>query len=95
LSMGKTVESYKLALDVEIQGWSGFLKALRSDDREAFEQILDACRNYASAGSNATRPVLFEAMAMSILVFQQKKLLKLEKELYALKQPVSQFSQTL
>ena len=92
--MGKTVESYRIALDVEIQGWSGFLKALRTDDREAFERIMDACRNYASAGSNATRPVLFEAMTMSILVFQQKKLLRLEKELYALRQPVSQ-SQTL
>ena len=88
--MGKTVESYRLALDGEIQGWSGFLKALRSDDREAFEQMMDACRNYAYAGSNATRPVLFEAMVMSILVFQQRKLLKLEKELYALKQPVNQ-----
>jgi len=88
--MGKTVESYRLALDAEIQSWNGFLKALRSDDREAFEQILDACRNYASAGSNSTRPVLFEAMAMSILLFQQKKLLKLEKELNALKQRSSQ-----
>ena len=88
--MGKTVESYRLALDAEIQSWNGFLKALRSDDREAFEQILDACRNYASAGSNSTRPVLFEAMAMSIMLFQQKKLLKLEKELNALKQRSSQ-----
>ena len=88
--MGKTVESYRLALDVEIQSWNGFLKALRSDDREAFEQILDACRNYASAGSNSTRPVLFEAMAMSIMLFQQKRLLKLEKELNALKQRSSQ-----
>jgi len=93
--MGKTVESYRIALDVEIQSWSGFLKALRVDDREAFEQIMDACRNYASAGSNATRPVLFEAMVMSILVFQQKRLLKLEKELYALRQPINQPSQTL
>jgi hypothetical protein len=90
LTMGKTVESYRIALDVEIQSWSGFSKALRIDDREAFEQIMDACRNYASAGSNATRPVLFEPMVMSILVFQQKKLLKLEKELNALKQPANQ-----
>jgi len=88
--MGKTVESYRIALDVEIQSWSSFSKALRIDDREAFEQIMDACRNYASAGSNATRPVLFEPMAMSILVFQQKRLLKLEKELDALKQPINQ-----
>ena len=72
--MGKTVESYRIALDIEIQNWSGFAKALRSEDRAAFEQILDACRDYASAGSNATRPVLLEAMVMSILVFQQKKL---------------------
>jgi hypothetical protein len=84
--MGKTVESYRIALDIEIQNWSSFAKALRSDDREAFEQVLDACRNYASAGSNATRPVLFEAMAMSILVFQQKRLTKLENELNALRQ---------
>ncbi len=84
--MGKTVESYRIALDIEVQNWSGFAKALRSEDREAFEQVLDACRNYASAGSNATRPVLFEAMAMSILVFQQKRLTKLENELNALRQ---------
>ena len=83
--MGKTVESYRIALDMEIQEWNGFAKALRSEDREAFEQILDACRNYASAGSNTTRPVLFEAMAMSILLSQQKKLIKLEKELNAFK----------
>ena len=92
--MGKTVESYRLTLDCEIQSWNGFLKALRSDDREAFEQLMDACRNHASAGSNATRPVLFEAMAMSIMLFQQKKLIKLEKELNAIKQRPSQ-SQTL
>lgn len=84
--MGKTVESYRIALDKEIQRWSGFVKALRSEDREAFEQLLDACRSYASAGSNATRPVMFEPMAMSILLFQQKKLLKLEKALDAIKQ---------
>jgi hypothetical protein len=84
--MGETVQSYKLALDSEVRSWNGFLRALRSDDREAFEQLMDACRNYVSAGSNATRPVMFETMAMAIMLFQQKKLLKLEKDLNALKQ---------
>lgn len=88
--MGKTVESYRIALDMEIQRWNGFAKALRNDDREAFEQLMDACRNYASAGSNATRPVMFEPMVMSILLYQQKKLIKLEKELNALKQRLGQ-----
>jgi hypothetical protein len=81
--LGKTVESYRMALDREVQRWSGFARALRKEDREAFEQLIDICRNYASAGSNATRPVLFEAMVMSILLDQQKTLNKLKKDLLA------------
>ena len=88
--MGKTVESYRLALDTEIQSWNGFVKALRTDDRDAFEQMTDACRNHASAGSNATRPEVFEPMVMSILLEQQKKLNRLEKELVAIKQKPAQ-----
>jgi hypothetical protein len=87
--MGKTVESYRMALEDEIRRWDGFAKALRSEDREAFEELMDACRSFASASSNATQPVIFEPMAMSILVFQQKKLVKLEKEVNALKQQFS------
>ena len=88
--MGKTVESYRLALDTEFQSWSGFVKALRADDRSAFEQMTDACRNHASAGSNATRPEIFEPMIMSILLEQQKKLNRLEKGLVAIKQKLAQ-----
>lgn len=77
--LGKTVESYRLRLDKEIQRWSSFARALRKDDRETFDQLMDVCRNYASAGSNATRPVLFEAMIMCILVDQQKILNRLKK----------------
>jgi hypothetical protein len=84
--MGKTVESYRMALEDEIRRWDGFAKALRSEDRTAFEELMDACRVSASAGSNATQPVIFEPMIMSILLFQQKKLSKLEKEVNAIRQ---------
>jgi len=83
--MGKTVESYRMALEDEIRRWSGFAKALRSEDREAFETLMDACRSYASAGSNAVQPVLFEPMIMSMLLSQQIRLQKLQKELDASK----------
>ncbi len=86
--MGKTVESYRMALDIELQSWSGFSKALRSDDLKAFERLTDACRNHASAGSNATRPEVFEAMVMSMLLEQEKKLIRFEKMLSAIKQSV-------
>jgi hypothetical protein len=63
---------------------------LRTDDKEAFEQMTDACRNHASAGSNATRPEVFELMVISILLEQQKRLMRLERELIAIKQKPSE-----
>ena len=82
--MGKTVETYRMALDDEIRRWKGFAKALRSEDREAFEALMDACRGYASAGSNAVQPILFEPMIISMLLSQQVRLQRLEKKLDAL-----------
>jgi hypothetical protein len=84
--MGKTVESYRMALEDEINRWKGFAKALRIEDKVAFEALMDACRSYASAGSNATQPILFEPMIMSILLSQQKKILQLEKKVDAINQ---------
>ena len=78
--MGKTVESYRMAMEDEILRWKGFAKALRSEDREAFETLMDACRSYASAGGNAVQPVLFEPMVMSILLSHQIELQSLRKE---------------
>ena len=84
--MGKTVPSYRIALETEINRWKGFCAALRIEERAAFKTLMDACRSYASAASNATQPVLFEPMAMSIMLYQQMSLQKLQKELDAIKQ---------
>ena len=84
--MGKTVPSYRMALEDEIGRWKGFAKAPCIEDKEAFEALMDACRSFASAGSNATQPIIFEPMIMSILLSQQKKIMILEKEFSAIKQ---------
>jgi hypothetical protein len=84
--VGKTVESYRIAIEDEISRWNGFAKALRKEEREAFEILIDACRNYASAGSNATQPLPLDPMIMSMLVSQQIRLQKLQKEIDNLKQ---------
>jgi|PlaIllAssembly_1097288.scaffolds.fasta_scaffold1768629_1 hypothetical protein len=84
--MGKTVESYRMALEDEICRWKGFAKTLRTEDKEAFDKVMDACRSLASAGSNATQPILFEPMLISIVVDLQKKMSRLEKRLDAVKQ---------
>ncbi len=79
--MGRTVPSYRQALDAEIARWEGFRKALRGKDVEAFDRMMNACKAYASAGGMATRPVLAEAMFMSILLSQQKELMEIRESL--------------
>lgn len=79
--MGETVESFWIALDEENYRWSGFARALRKPDREAFDELIYAFRSYASEISNANNPKFFEPMVISILLGQQKRLRKLEKEL--------------
>ena len=83
--VGKTVESYRMALESEISRWSGFARALRRPDREAFDELMDMCRSYASESSNATNPTVFELMVMSILLFQERRIGKLEAELQVIK----------
>lgn len=82
-----------MAIEDEIRRWNDFSKALRKEDREAFDMLMDACRSYASAGSNATQPVLFEPMITPMLVSQQIRLQKLEKKLDDLKQKQPSSSQ--
>ena len=67
--MGKTVPSFRMALEFEIDKWRGFRKALTSDeDRAAFDELMDMCRINAMAAGNACNPIVFEPMVMSILV---------------------------
>jgi len=83
--MGKTVESYRMALESEISRWNGFDRALRKDDREAFDELMDMCRSFAMAGGNATNLIIFEPMIMYILLFQQKRIKQIEKEMHEIK----------
>ena len=83
--MGKTVETFRIALEEEINRWNGFARALRKPDREAFDELMDMCRSYASESGNATNPIIFEPMVMSILLAQQVRIMQLEKEIEAIK----------
>lgn len=79
--MSKTAESFKAALEKEINRWSGFHKALRTDDRIAYEALLDVFRSYALEISCAPTSKIFESLAISVALDQAKRIAKLEKEL--------------
>lgn len=88
--MGRTVPSYRQALETEIARWEGFRKALRGKEVEAFNEMMNACRTHASAGSMATRPILAEAMFMSILLSQQEELMEMRESLERLEKQLHQ-----
>jgi hypothetical protein len=80
--MGKTVPSYRMAIEFEISRWKGFRNALqKEEEKHAFDQLMDMCRGFASAGSCACDPIVFEPMVVSILLAQQKRIHDLEVEL--------------
>jgi hypothetical protein len=94
LVLGKTVPAYRFVLEDEIGRWGGFVRVLGREDREAFEALMDMCRNYASAGSNATNPIVFEPMVMAILLGQQRRIRELEQKLKSI-QPNSAAASTI
>jgi hypothetical protein len=81
-------------LEQEINRWSVFARALRKDDKEALDELMDMCRSYASESSNATNPLIFEPLVMSILLFQQRRIRELERKLQAIKPDIAVSSAT-
>lgn len=80
--MGKTVPSYHVAIEDEIGRWKRFRAGLASDEeKQAFDELMDLVRGNAMAGGNACNPILFEPMAMSMLLGQQKRIRMLQKKI--------------
>ncbi len=80
--MGKTVPSYRMVLEFEIDGWKGFRKALPNlEEQEALDELMDMCRNNTMASGAACNPVVFEPMVMSILLGQQKRIHEIENRI--------------
>ena len=84
--MGKTIPSFLFVLEDEIYRWKRFRHALASEEeKQAFDEIMDMCRSNSMAAGNACNPIIFEPMAMSILLGQQIKIQKMERKLHQIK----------
>jgi hypothetical protein len=62
--MGKTVKPFRVALEGEIGRW----KAFRRSDREAFDELMDSCRRFAS-GSGLTVDISAQSSTLSAMIF--------------------------
>ena len=65
----------------ELESWKGFADALRAEDRELFTQMLRECYEYIPSMHAKASPFSAEALLMSILFVQHKRIARLTKEL--------------
>jgi tellurite resistance protein len=79
--MGRTVPTFRVALEEAIKRWDGYRRALRLEERDAFDRMMDACKLHSSASGQAVRPEPLEAMLVSILLEHQRRLEAFEAEL--------------
>lgn len=79
--MGRTVPSWRMVAEAEVEKMKKFRDSLRLDDKIIFEDLLNQCKLYASAASSLASPVKEMPLIMSILFAHHKKLTELEKRL--------------
>ncbi len=91
--MGRTVPSFRPAIDRELESWKSFARGLRPGDRDMFEALADYARVHADAGSLANRALLSEVIFMSALLEHEKMVRALRAQVAALEDEVRQLRQ--
>ena len=79
--MGRTIPSWRMVAEAEVEKMKKFRDSLRFDDKTIFDDLLNQCKLYASAASSLTSPVKEMPLIISILFAHHKKLAELEKKL--------------
>ena len=74
--MGRTVPSFRLALEEELRKWSEFRRGLRAEEQKILDELLNDVRKHADAGSLVCSPTISEIVMMSILIELKKQLKK-------------------
>ncbi|HYR04137.1 MAG TPA: hypothetical protein VEO75_02010 [Nitrososphaerales archaeon] len=64
----------------ELESWKGFGDALKAEDRELFTEMLRQCYEYIPSMHAKASPFSAEALLMSILFVQHKRIARLTSE---------------
>jgi hypothetical protein len=84
--MGRTVPSFRPALEHEIESWKDFKRALRPEEQKIFDKLMNFARIHADAGSMSARPLLSEVLFISFAIEQEKKIELLEQKVNELEE---------
>ena len=79
--MGRTVPSFRMLLEGIIDELSAYRRALRGEDRNSFDSLMNKARVHASSCTVAPLLDPMEAMFLSMLLEQQKEIGSLREAL--------------
>jgi len=82
--MGRTVPTFTMVIQQEMESWTKFRRGLRKEDQDAFDELFRAARLQLASSAYAARPIPFESIAMSMLLLQQRVLQQLEQRVATL-----------
>lgn len=77
--MGRTIPSFRIALNQEKKQWRSFRNALETNDRHVFDHLFFVSKLHISACVIAAKPVRIHSILMSILLYQYKILISLRE----------------
>jgi len=80
--MGRTVPSFRVLLEELILELSVFRRALRGEDRTAFDSLMNKARVHASSCAVAPTLNSMHALFLSVLVEQEKELILLREGIH-------------
>lgn len=90
--MGRTVPTFTMVIQQEMESWSKFRRGLRKEDQDALDELFRAARMQLASSAYAARPIPFESITMSMMVAQQRLIRELQARL-ALIEPIKQEAQ--
>jgi len=77
--MGRTLPTFRMLLQqLEVQ-WAPYRRALRIEDRDAFDAVMAQARQHAAASSFMVDADPMDALFMSVLVEQQRLIMELRR----------------
>jgi len=87
---GRTVPSFRPALEHEIESWKDYKRALRPEDQKIFDKLMNFARIHADAGSLSARPMLSEILFISFAIEQEKQIGLLEKKIVEIEEIIKE-----
>ncbi len=79
--MGKSVPTFRDELERIRSEWKKFRKALRTDEREMFDELFRKAKQHASAAQYQANPDPMESVLIAVLLEQQMEIDRLKRKI--------------